>query len=98
MIVLLNAFRGWIARIKGDLDQARKLFEPGLVNLRSLHSIAWIYRELALIENLSGNKELAYFYDNKGLNLFQQLGINLNTPSTHHCHRVIERMKQEGTW
>lgn len=88
---------GIINRIRGELSKAQDLFQSCIGKLLSLPYIAQLYQELALVEHLLGNKELAYFYEEKGLTLFRQLGF-IDTHTPHHCYRVIDRMKREGTW
>lgn len=95
--VAIRARRGTIARVKGDLDEARQLFTGCIGQFQSLISTAHLYRELALVEHLAGNKDLAYEYEDQGLNLQKQLGIFKNLPP-YDCYRIIERMKKEGTW
>ena len=89
--------RAIIARLRGDLDQARDLIQICLGTSQSLSVNVTLYGELALVEHLTGNKELAYSYAEKGVNLFRQTGMSDTLPP-QQCHRVIERMKHEGTW
>ncbi len=86
-----------IARLHGDLNLARDLFQSCISRVQSLFAVAGVYRELALVEHLAGNKELAYSYEEKGLNLFRQVGM-IDTLPPEHSYRVIDHMKQEGRW
>jgi hypothetical protein len=88
---------GILARLRGQLNLARDLFQSCISGFQSLTTVAGLYRELALVEHLTGNKDLAHSYEEKGLGLFRQIGM-LETLPSEHCYRVIERMKQEGTW
>lgn len=96
-LVSVRLWKGVIARIRGQLNEARNLFQSCMGKFPSLHAIARLYRELALVEHLADNKELAYLYEEKGIHLFRQLGIfeHLNY---QHCYKIIDRMKREGTW
>jgi tetratricopeptide (TPR) repeat protein len=95
--VTIRAYRGTAARVRGDLDEAHRLFTGCSGQFQSLTSTARLYRELALVEHLSGNKELAYEYEDHGLNLQRQLGNSENL-QPYDCYRHIDRMKKEGTW
>jgi hypothetical protein len=79
------------------LPHARELLQGCVKHFPSLFGLARLYRELALIEHLSGNKKQAYVYEEKGLNLFKRLGL-LDKLTRYQCYRIIDRMKQEGTW
>jgi tetratricopeptide (TPR) repeat protein len=95
--VTIRAYQGTFARVRGDLDEARNLFTGCLGQFQSLTSAARLCRELALVEHLAGNKDLAYDYEDRGLDLQRQLGISSN-PQTYDCYRHIDRMKKEGKW
>lgn len=92
----IRAWRGVLARVRGDLDEARRLFNGCEGQFRSVRSIARLYYELALVEHLLGNKDLAYTHEERGLGYRRQLGIMRHPPD--HCYKVIERMKQERKW
>jgi tetratricopeptide (TPR) repeat protein len=94
---VLQVNRAIIARLQGDLGQARDLLQSCIGKFQSSFSVANVYRELALVEHLAGNKELAYSYEERGLSLFRQLGM-LDVLPPHHCYKVIDRMKQDGMW
>jgi tetratricopeptide (TPR) repeat protein len=89
-IVALRANKAIIARLRGDLNQARDLFQSCIGQLHSLYSVADLYSELALVEHLADNKELAYAYEEKSVNLFQQLGITETLPP-EQCFRAVNR-------
>jgi tetratricopeptide (TPR) repeat protein len=92
--------RAIIARLRGNLDQARDLLQSCIGQFHSSYNVANLYRELALVEHLAGNPDLAHSYETKGLNLLQSLGLlNLSLTTCYtHCGNVIARMKQEGIW
>jgi tetratricopeptide (TPR) repeat protein len=92
--------RAIIARLRGDLDQARDLLQSCVGRFRSSYGVANLYRELALVEHLAGNTELAHSHEKKSTNLFHQLGLFKisHTSCYTHCGKVIDHMKQEGTW
>ena len=71
-----------------------EVFNKGLVIIQTNLNQA---DELALVEHLADNKELAYAYEEKSVNLFQQLGITETLPP-EQCFRDIDRLKQEGAW
>jgi hypothetical protein len=91
------AHKAMIARLRGELDQARDLLQTCISRAYSLSFVAGLYCELALVEHLAGNKELAYSYEERGLNLFRQVGLLDKLPSDS-CFKVIEKMKQDGLW
>lgn len=92
--------RAIISRLKGDLNLARELFESCIGQLHWSYSVANLYRELALVEHLAGNKELAHSHERKGTKLLKQLGyLHFSHINTHlHGNRIIKNMKEEGTW
>lgn len=87
--------RGRIARVRGQLSQARDIFEQCLGKFPSLWGAAHVYCEMALVEHLDGNRSLAYAYEEKGLTLFRKFEI---TTPTVQCYQVITSMKERGTW
>jgi tetratricopeptide (TPR) repeat protein len=93
----IQAWKAVIARVRGELDRGRELFNSCMGQFQSQLSVARLYRELALVEHLAENKALARVYEDKGWGLFRQLGVIDSLPP-HNCYRVIEQMKREGTW
>lgn len=87
--------RGRIARVRGQLSKARKIFEQYLERFPSLWGIAHLYCEMALVEHLDGNQSLAYAYEEKSLTLFQKFEIR--APQVQ-CYQLIRSMKENGTW
>lgn len=96
-LVAIQAWRAVIARARGNLDEARELFIGCMGRFQSLVSIARLYRELALVEYLEGNKGLARDYEERGVSLQRQLGISKRLHN-HNCYKVIDRLKEEGKW
>jgi hypothetical protein len=94
--VLANRFlRGRITRLRGQLADARTIFADCIGKIPTLWGTAHLYCELALVEHLDGNRQLAYTYAEKSLALFRKL--NITTP-TIQCYKVITNMKRDGTW
>lgn len=96
----LRIQRGILARLRGDLDGARELFQSCVGQLHVSYFVANLYRELALVEHLAGNADLAHSYEQKGFELLHQLGLlNLSLTGCYtHCGKVVDRMKEDGTW
>ena len=96
----LRIQRAILARLRGDFDGARELLQGCIGQLQGSFSVANLYRELALVEYLSGDTKLAHSYEQKGFDLLQQFGLhNLAVTGCYtHCGKVIDRMKEEGTW
>jgi tetratricopeptide (TPR) repeat protein len=93
--------RGIILRLLGgDLDKARDLMKRSIKHANWSSSVANFYRELALLEHLAGNIDLAHSYEKKGTTLLQQLGLLNFTKNSifNHSRKIIDRMKKEGTW
>jgi tetratricopeptide (TPR) repeat protein len=92
--------RAIIARLRGDLDQARDLLQSCVGQLHSSYSVANLYREMALVERLAGNTDLAHSYEAKGTNLLRQLGLSKISHTSCYTHgsKVIDHMKRERTW
>lgn len=95
-MVATRAWRGVIARAKGNLEDARNLFMSCMGQFQSLPSTARLYRELALVEHLASNKDLARQYENRGLELQRQLGGYIM--ASYNCYNVIKRLKAEEIW
>ena len=93
--ISIRAWKGVAARIEGKLEESRDLFQSCMGRFPSRLAVARLYRELALVEHLLGNKELAHFYDEKGLDFFIQCDYQ---PPSHNCYQVIDKMKKEGKW
>jgi len=94
----IRAYRAVIARLRGDIDLARQLFKTCEGQFPSISSVARLYRERALVEHLADNKELAHWYEDKGLALMERVGLKADQLPKYNCYRVIEKMKSEGTW
>lgn len=97
LMIFHRIHKAIIARLHGDLNLARDLFQSCISRVQSLSGVANLYRELGLVEHLADNKDLAYSYEERGLSLFRQVGM-LDTLPPEHSYRMIDRMKQEGMW
>ena len=89
--------RAIIARLRGDLDQAHDLLQSCVGQFHSSYAVANLYRELALIEHLAGNTDLAHSYE-KERHKPASAACLLNLARTScytHCGKVIDRMKHE---
>lgn len=93
--VSVRAWRGVIARLRGNLPLAKDLFNSCFGQFQSLTSVARLYRELSLVEHLLGNKDLAYQYDEKGEKIFEQLN---GIATKFHYLRVIDEIKKNDKW
>jgi tetratricopeptide (TPR) repeat protein len=94
---MIRMDRGIIARLQSRFDLARTLLRDSLNAFNSSYPIAMVYCELALVEHLSGNRDLAHSYDEQGIRLFQQIGMGDNLPPSH-CAKIITTLKQQGVW
>lgn len=94
----IRAYRAVIARIRGDFVRARRLFEECVGNFPSISSVARLYRERALVEYLAGDRTSAHKFEDFGLALMEQVGVNPDQLPKYHCYRMIEQMKDKGIW
>lgn len=85
------------ARLRGNLDEARNLLQSCIGQVQSLFAVAELHCELALVEHLAGNRELALMYDEKSISISEQLGMT-HILSSRHSFKIIQQMKQQGTW
>jgi tetratricopeptide (TPR) repeat protein len=97
-VASIRAYKAVIARLRGEFNLARQLFEECEGQFPSISSVARLYRERALVEHLDGNIERAHGYEEKGLALMESVGLKTEQLPKYNCYRVIERMKLEGTW
>lgn len=97
-IASIRAYRAVIARLRGQFDLARELFETCERQFPSIASVARLHRERALVEHLDGNREKAHSFEEKGLDLMEQVGLKAEQLPKYNCYRVIEGMKARGTW
>lgn len=96
-MLAIRAWRGVMARSRGELDKARDLFQECVGQFLSPLAIARLYQEMALTEHLAGKRELARDLEEKGVSLQQQMGL-MHRLHPQNCYKMIERLKQEKKW
>lgn len=97
-VVSISAWRGVIARFRGDFIEATRLLEGQIGRFRGMVADARLWYELALLEHCKGNKHLAYAYEDRARAIEQQLGIDMFKTTPHNVYLVIGDMKQAGLW
>ena len=85
--------KGMIARIKGELEEARKYFRLCDGRFPSLKSTARWHIEMALVEYVAGREQQARTYAEKGRKLQEDIGIR-NCLPPYHAYKMLDQIEE----
>jgi hypothetical protein len=85
-----------IARLHGDLTTAHERLRSCEDQFQSMLSVVRLYRELALVEYLRGERALAQLYEEKGQRVFRDIGMS--GVFRQNAYRIIDALKARGEW